>query len=430
MRFPRVTSRWPSLAIGALFCAYPPAPDTAASRRAEAVEVAGDGNVAIAWNLIAYEAANAHDQFLSFIGVRALAMAHIAMHDALNAVTPKYEQYAFKGTASDAHAIAAATQAAHAVLVAVYPKQREKLDAARSKWLFTLPNEPSKDRGIALGTRSAAAILALRVGDRHDAMGDYKPGSKPGDYQYTPGFNFALNPDFRSAKPFGLTAQTQFRAAPPPSLGSTEYARAFNEVKRFGGAKSTARSADQTHYAHWWAEFAEHSWNRIGRLTAVERELDLWAAARMFALINMGIFDVYVATWDSKYHYNTWRPISAIRGAQQDGNPETEPDAGWQPQMPTLPFPEYPSGHAAVGASGAEIVAHVYGTPSVAFTMKSITALPGSETRTFTDLNVAADECADSRVMNGYHFRFATDAGKTLGRSVARQLVANHLRAR
>ncbi len=419
---------WSGCSLAALV-AYA-APLHHAAPRTDTKAVVADSAVVVAWNLIAYETAGAHDQFLSFTGVRALAMTHIAMHDALNAVTPKYEQYTFRGQAPNANAVAAVTQAAHTVLVEVYPKQGEKLDRERNTWLAALPDESTKERGIAVGTQSAAAILSLRARDKHDATGDYTPGTKPGDYRYTPGFTFAVNPDFRFAQPFGLAKPNQFRAPPPPVLGSAEYARAFNEVKRFGVAKSTARSADQTNYAHWWAEFAEHSWNRIGRLTAAERKLDLWATARMFALVNMSIFDVYLATWDSKYHYNTWRPITAIRAAQQDGNSQTEPDATWEPEMPTLPFPEYPSGHAAVGASGAAIVAHVYGTPRVAFRMKSITALTGSEERAFDDLNAAADECADSRVMNGYHFRFATDAGKTLGRSVARHLIANHLRAR
>lgn len=382
------------------------------------------------WNQIAVDAANAHDQLLSFLGSRTLAMTHIAMHDALNAIVPRYEPYAFKGQEAGeaSNPIAAAAQAAYAVLVSAYPKQHATFDAARARWLGTVPNGDVKDRGVAVGAKAAAAIIAWRDGDGYDASGEYKPGAKPGDYQFTPGFNFAMNPDFRHAKPFALAAPNQFRAAQPPALASEAYARAFNEVKRYGTEKSSVRSADQTSYAHWWAEFAEHSWNRIGRLTALERKPDLWATARMFALINMDIFDVYLAAWDSKYHYNTWRPITAIRAARNDGNAETSADTGWTPEMTTLPFPEYPSAHAAVCAGGAEVVSQVYGTSHVAFRMQSLTALPGSETRAFDDVTVAAKECADSRVMNGYHFRFATDAGLMLGRQVARHLVATKLR--
>ncbi|MGH7717719.1 MAG: vanadium-dependent haloperoxidase [Gemmatimonadaceae bacterium] len=386
--------------------------------------------VAVAWNLIAYETANAHDQFFSFVGSRALAMAHVAMHDALNAITPRYEQYAFTGAEPGADPVAGATEAAHAVLVAVYPAQRERLDRERERWLARVPDGRSKQLGLSLGGTSAAAILVRRQGDGHDATGKYTPGHRPGDYQFTPGFDFAMAPEFRNAKPFGLRSPSQFRAPPPPPLESAEYATSFNEVKRLGAARGSARSADQTGYAHWWAEFAEHAWNRIGRLTAPERGLDLWDAARMFALINMEIFDVYVASFDSKYHYHTWRPYTAIRAAAQDGNPETEPDPGWEPEMQTLPIPEYPSAHAAVGAGGAEVISHVYGTPNVSFRMQSVTALPGQEMRSYDNLDAAADECAASRVMNGFHFRFATEAGKVQGRKVARHLLANYLRPR
>jgi hypothetical protein len=419
--------------LPSLLLACPPSPDTPfhgvvfAPNAKLPPQAVSDNAVAVDWNQIAHDAANEHDQFLTFLGVRTMTMTHIAMHDAVNAVLPRYEQYAFKGRAPNADATAAVAQAAYAVLSATYPKQRATFDAARARWLGAIPNEDARARGVAVGAEAAAAIIALRAGDGHDAIGDYRPGTKPGGYQFTPGFNFVLNPDFRNAKPFGLTSPHQFRAAQPPALTSPAYARAFNEVKQFGVAKSAARTADQTNYAHWWAEFAEHSWNRIAHLTAVERKLDLAATLRLFALINMDIFDVYLATWDSKYHFNTWRPLTAIRAAQSDGNAETAPDATWVPEMLTLPFPEYPSGHSAVCAAGAEVVAHVYGTPRVPFRMQSLTALPGSLTRAFDDLNVAANECSDSRVMNGYHFRFATEAGKTLGRSVAQHLIATKL---
>jgi hypothetical protein len=289
-------------------------------------------------------------------------------------------------------------------------------------------NDQSKTLGIKVGKQAAAAILARRKNDGHDARGEYKPGTNPGDYQYTPMFDFAFVPDFRYAKPFALRSPDQFRALPPPRLTSAEYAKDYNEVKKYGVVKSTARSQDQTNYAHWWAEFAEHSLNRIGRLTAVERKLSLWETVRMFALINMTFFDTAVAVWDSKYHYNTWRPITAIRMGDKDGNPDTEPDPNWEPEMLTPPFPEYPSGHSAGEAEGAEILTHVYGTPNVSFSMESTTALPNAKIRSYDNLDRAADDCADSRVMNGFHFRFATEAGKLLGRRVARHIISNYLR--
>lgn len=419
-----------SASLSALACP-PDAPPSAfihRQTRPATARAPEENAVVIAWNEIAYQTANAHDQFLSFLGARSLAMAHIAMHDALNAIAPRFAQYAYKGTAPNAHPGAAVTQAAYKVLSTNYPKQLGVLDSARTYWLGTVPNGAAKERAIALGDQAAAAIIAERRGDRHDAGGDYRPGAKPGSYQYTPGFTFALAPDFRNATPFALRTPNQFRAPPPPALTGRAYSQAFDEVKRLGVKNSAARTRDQTNYAHWWAEFAEHSFNRIGRLTATQRQLDLWATARLFALINMDIFDIYLATWDSKYHYNTWRPITAIQAAAQDGNPTTQPDGSWEPEMVTLPFPEYPSGHSAVCAGGAQVVAHVYGTPKISFAMQSLTALPGAETRSFDDVATAAAECADSRVMNGYHFRFATTAGMTLGQRVAEYIIATQLR--
>ena len=386
-----------------------------------------DNEVVIAWNELAYTIANEHDQFLSFIGVRALTMTHIAMHDALNAIRPMYEQYAFKEGATGADPRVASSQAAYKVLITIYPKKEDVLTKEIQKWLAMIPDGKAKEAAVQLGNKSAAAILGLRRDDGHLANGEYKPGNKPGDYQYTKGFDWVWIPDLEKIKPFGVTSADQFRAAAPPALTSSEYAASFNEVKAFGAANSTVRSKDETNYAHWWAEFAEHGWNRIGRITATQKQLPLWETARMFALINMDIFDVYIVSFDSKYHYDTWRPVTAIHAAESDNNPATQADPNWQPEMVTPPWPEYPSAHAAVAAGGAEIVSHVYGTANVPFSMESVAALPDAKARTYKNLNSAVDDCATSRIMNGYHFRFATDAGKKQGREVAKYIYTHHL---
>ena len=349
-----------------------------------------DNEVVIAWNELAYTIANEHDQFLSFIGVRALTMTHIAMHDALNAIRPMYDQYAFKEGASGADPRVASSQAAYQVLITIYPKKEDVLTKEIQKWLATIPDGKAKEAAVQLGNKSAAAILELRSDDGHLANGEYKPGKKAGGYQYTKGFDWVWIPDLKRIKPFGVTSVGQFRSAAPPALTSSEYAASFNEVKKFGAANSTARSKDETNYAHWWAEFAEHGWNRIGRITATQKQLPLWETARMFALINMDIFDIYISSFDSKYHYDTWRPVTAIRDAESDNNPETKADLNWQPEMVTPPWPEYPSAHAAVAAGGAEIVSQVYGTANVPFSMESVAALPDAKVRTYKNLNVGS----------------------------------------
>ena len=383
--------------------------------------------LAIEWNQLTYEIAYAHDEFYSFIGVRALAMVHIAMHDALNAIDTRYQPYAFKGGGEGADPEAAVAQSAYEVLLKIYPQREDTLQELLARHLSAIPHGSAKDEGIKLGKQSAAAIIALRQGDGHDVDGSYAPMSRPGSYQYTPGFDWVLIPDFERIQPFFLKSVDQFRSPAPPPLSGAAYAEAYREVKALGKKDSPVRTADQTHYAHWWAEFAEHSWNRIGRLTAAERKLGLWETARLFALINMNIYDTYIASLESKYHYDTWRPYTAIRAADTDGNPITEADTLWEPEMLTPPWPEYPSAHAAVGAGGAAIVDHVYGTPEVAFRMESVSALPDARVRSYNHLDTAALYCAESRIMNGYHFRFATEEGLKQGRRIAQYLLSEHL---
>jgi len=387
-----------------------------------------DNEVVIAWNNIAYNIAYKHDQFYSFTGVRALTMVHIAMHDALNAIEPEYEFYSYNEMEPKADATVASSQAAFQVLIEIYPQRRDTLEIELNRWLSTISDSDAKTLGIELGKKSAASILVTRTKDGYDKNGNYMPVVKAGAYQYTPGFNWVWIPDLVANKPFTLTSPAQLRASPPPALTSKEYADAYNEVLAFGRADSKVRTQDQTNYAHWWAEFGEHGWNRIGRITAEQRALPRKQAGRMFAMINMYLYDLYLASFESKYYYNTWRPYTAIHNGDNDDNPETIADPGWAPEMVTPPWPEYPSAHAAVAAGEAEIVSHVFGTSDISFTMESVTALPSAKFRTYHNLDSAANDCADSRIMNGFHFRFATEAGKKQGRDIAKFVIQNYLR--
>lgn len=388
-----------------------------------------DNAVAIAWNELAYSIAADHDGFNSFIGVRALAMTHLAMHDALNTIAPEFTRYAYFGdTDDDADPVAAASVAAFSVLESVYPERADTLGTVLAYWLAQVDDAVARNRGKQLGYAAAKAILKMREGDGHEKSGDYTPMTKPGDYQYTPGYDYVWKPDFSVARPFVLESVDQFRVGPPPAITSERYAEDYAEVKAMGAAKSAQRTADQTHIAHWWAEFGEHGWNRIGRITAAAQGLSLAETVRMFALINVNLYDLYLASFESKYRYDTWRPYTAIRNGDTDGNAATEADPAWQPEMQTPPWPDYPSTHAAVGAGGAEIVASVYGTAKVPFSMASTTAPDGYPVRAYDDLDRAATDCADSRIFNGYHFRFATESGLVQGRAVARHVVESMLR--
>jgi PAP2 superfamily len=387
-------------------------------------------DVIVSWNSLAHDVAFAEDQFLTFKGQRAMAMMHLAMHDALNAIVPVYEPYAYRAHPRLAHPVAATAQAAHDVMVALYPTQHAALGDQLARLLAQVPTGELRDRGIAVGQAAAAAVLARRDGDGWDFQGTYEFMEGPGQYQTTPPWNgFIVQPGFRFAKPFVLEYPRQFRPSPPPPLRTKAYARALREVQEYGAAESTRRTTDEKEYAVWWMEFAEGSVNRLARQLSTDRRMNLWRAARMFAHIGVALYDTYIATWDAKYVYNHWRPYTAIRAADTDGNPRTEPDGDWESLRPATPFPEYSSAHAAACAASFGVLAEAFGR-DVQFTMETTTAPPGMPTRTFESFAAAAAECADSRVRLGFHFRYATDAGLELGERIARYSLTHALRVR
>jgi hypothetical protein len=354
-------------------------------------------------------------------------MMHLAMHDALNAVAPVYRRYARVRRDPEAHPVAAAAQAARDVLTSQYPGQRAGFDAELSAWLARVPDGHGETRGVALGRRAARAMLALREGDGWDLPGSYRFRTEPGAYQTTPPWNgFVAQPGFRFARPFGLERPDEFRPPPPPPLDSPAYAAAYNEVKDFGRQDSSERSPEQTGFAIWWMEFAEGSVNRVARQLVTDQETHLWRTARLFALLNMTLFDTYVAVWDAKYEHDHWRPYTAIRQADADSNPATVPDLEWEPLRPTPPFPEYVSAHSAACAASFDVLARAFGD-GLGFSMQTTSAPPDLAARSFARFRAAAAQCADSRVLIGFHFRYATDRGLVLGRKVEGSIARRHL---
>ena len=209
-------------------------------------------------------------------------------------------------------------------------------------------------------------------------------------------------------------------------MTSAEYAEAFDEVKAQGSATSAIRTEDQSGYAIWWMEFAEGSVNRLARDLATEHDLDPWDAARLFATLNVSLYDGYIAVWDSKYEYDHWRPVTAIRTAETDGNSGTIPDLDWEPLRPTPPFQDYASAHAAACAASFGVLAATFGE-EYAFSMSPTTAPPDMPRRSFPSFAAAAEECADSRIQLGWHFRYAADEGLSLGRRVQGYISSNYL---
>jgi len=376
------------------------------------------------WSLTATQVIKAGDGYADPMAAsRSLAMMHLAMHDAANAAQPRYRRYALADLpagARQADAAVAAAQAAHDVLVALYPQAAAtavaKLQLDRT--LFEAGVGTAIEAGTALGKAAAAAVLAKRANDGANGKEPYVEGTKPGQYRFTAPFDFAAAPHWRRVTPFVLTSAAQFRTAPAPALTSEAYRRDFDEVKRVGGKASTQRSADETHYAAFWYEFSDIGWNRIARAASAGVKQDLWERARTFALLNMAMADAYIAGWDSKYHHNVWRPVTAIRLAAQDGNAQTSPDATFETLLVTPPVPDMPSTHSALGMAAATVLADAFGRDRVPFSFASSSALVANPVRSYRSLRDAALENADSRVKAGLHFRFATEAGLELGRRI------------
>ena len=389
--------------------------------------------IVIDWNLQTHQVIKAADGYADPMAAsRVLAMVHLAMHDAANAAEPRYRTYALTPKAEaglpTADPAVAAAVAAHDVLAALYPKQKELVRSTLDSTLLDAGIDEAVEQGRKLGSAAAAAMLARRSDDGSQSNEAYQPGTHPGAYQFVPGFDFIAAPHWRAVAPFTMRSTDQFRVAAPPALESDAYAVAFNEVKATGSKAADAkRSAEQTQYAAFWYEFSDIGWNRIARAVARDKRQDLWQRARTFALLNAAMADAYSAGWDSKMHYNFWRPVTAIRFATDDGNPRTVSDAGWTPLLSTPPIQDHPSTHSALGAAAAVVLAHAFGSDRVKFTMASPTALPEAPQRSFTSFSAAAKENADSRVRAGLHFRFATDAGLKLGEQIGLQAVNTSL---
>ena len=381
------------------------------------------------WDEVAYEAFGGVAYQHSLMASRINAMVHIAMHDALNAVYSKYATYAFTGKDNGANPIAAAASAAHDVLLHEIPGKESYLDSALQQTLSNVADGDAKNRGINLGKQVAQTIIAARTddGSAGNPLAPVLPTDIPGVYQAVPPFDFYFAPYWENVKPFSLQRKDQFRSVPPPPVNSDAYTAAFNEVKETGKRNSTTRPADQTAYAKFWYEFSEAGWNRVARVTSVNRKLGLVETARLFALVDIAMADAYIAGWDSKLHYNLWRPYSAIRKAGADDNSDTSPDLQWEPEQATPPIQDYPSTHSALGTAAAVVLARVLGD-NTSFTMASPTAVPSGSTRSFTSFSQAAIENADSRVRAGIHFRFACEAGLELGNKIGSWTVDNLLK--
>jgi hypothetical protein len=382
------------------------------------------------WNLVASNAMVAAPARSPLQQSRTYAMMHLSMHDALNAIDSRSETYSDAVEASPhASPAAAIAAAARDILVATIPGQQTAFEAQYIASLSAIPDGPSKTAGLLLGQSVAARMLASRASDGSDVVVPYTPTALPGYWQPTaPAFAAPASPGWGSVTPFGLRYGAQFRPEGPPALASEEYTRDYNEVKAIGNVGSTVRTAEQTEIARFHFESAGTEWNRIARSLVVNRSLDLWSSARMFAIMNMGIADGFIAGFDGKYTYNFWRPITAIRAGESDDNLDTVGDPTWTAFLATPAHPDYPSTHSTASAAAAAALGRFFGTDDISFAGTSI-SLPGV-TRSFASFSSAAVEVSNSRVYAGIHFRAACDDGVNLGRKVGHFAAVHYLKVR
>ena len=358
--------------------------------------------------------------------LRTLAMVHVAMSDAINTVQNRYKRVvATVPLAPGASAEAAAATAARQILTQIYPAQKAKIEEAYAASLKAIPDGPAKTEGIKLGMGVAEAVQADRANDGTNAPDTYRPHAAPGAYVPTAP---PLWEQYARAKPWVLKSADQFRPGPPPALSSAEWARDYNEVKGLGGTKSMARTAEQTEAVTFWhnVNFGP-AWQAAARELSIQKEMPLAECARLFALLNMSLANAYIVNWDAKYHYNFWRPVTAIRNGDQDGNDATERDASWTSFNPTPMHPEYPS-QATINATIVSVVLESVFGPVKAIPFTATDVRDPKRTRQFASLADMAEEQKNVRVWGGVHYKFAIRTSEEVGRKVAAYMIENTLK--
>ncbi len=410
--------------IGAVVAALVLTSALAPSTRGNA---AANGAIVIAWNKeLLHIVQTPGTQPATVHPTRSYAILHAAIYDAVVSITRDAPAYLYSVTApSGARADAAAAAAGHDVLVALYPKWKAALDQQLAGELATIPNGAGKQQGSQVGQAVAAHLLAIRATDGSAAtLQPFVPGNQPGNYLLTPPkFAAPVFTNWGNVTPFVLNNAAQFRPAPPPALTSQAYAQALNEVESLGQNTSKARTADQTVIAKFWAGPIWNTWNEIAENAALAHHTNLETTARLFAVLNLSFADSTIAFYDAKYHYQLWRPVTAIREANTIGNPAIAGDPTWTPLAVTALDPAYPSAHGVISGAGAAVLAAFFGNQDQIRLTSDV--LPGV-VRTFASYNDVATEAGLSRIYAGQHTRIDIEVGSQLGQNVA-QFVLPHL---
>jgi hypothetical protein len=366
-----------------------------------------------------------------FAQARFAAITQLAVFEAVNACTRKYEPYLGTIAASfGASPEAAAIAAAHGVLKNYFPSSGPDLDAARLQSLAAIPDGPPKSAGISVGEAAAAAMIAARANDGSAPPQTFLPDTTdPGVWQPTPpAFGPGVFRHWGNVAPFGIQSSDQFRSEPPPALTSGKYRRDYDEVKAVGEVGST-RPTDRSDVARFFAAVPPTQvFNLAALQVSAAQGRSLSENARAFALINMAIGDALVSVFETKYFYAFWRPVTAIRAGDTDGNPRTEVDSAWTPFITTPSFPGYPSAHASGSGAARKVAELLYGPFGHTITL-SHPAIP-DVTLQYTNFRDITDDVDDARVYGGIHFRFDQEAGSLMGRRVGRYVYLDNLRRR
>ena len=375
-----------------------------------------DGNVVTQWNAIAENAIVAVSGQPIQRSQLWIALVHIAIYDAVASINGPYEPFKVTPTRlRPASRDAAAIAAAHGILIRLLPSQRPTFDAARENSLAAIRDFTRKGNGIAIGEEVASRLLEIHDGVIPTVT--YMPVPGAGFWQPTPpGFASALLPGFAQVAPFALLSASQFRPGPPPLLSSAAWTRDYNEVKTFGVATGSLRTPEQTEIGRFYTEHAVAQYSRAFRRYAIENGLDVREAARFFAMANTAILDSQIACWDAKFHYNFWRPVTAIRAGDTDGNPATNPDPSWLGLATTPPHPEYPAAHGCWTSATAAILENFNGTKAVHFVLDS--TMTGT-THVFENTDDLRAEIINARVYGGMHYRNSVEVGARIGEQVA-----------
>lgn len=383
-------------------------------------------DVVTEWNSTATTVSVSKEKRAAGVAVVDAAYVHAAVYDAVNAIDRRFTPYAVVPSSTPpagTSAEAAAASAAYHVLLRMFPNQAPFLDEQYTQSLAQIPDGKPKEDGIALGAEIAGKFMDLRSGDGWNAPIVFTPGSGPGAWQPTSGPPVA--PWMGQMRPFALDSPSQFRADGPPALDSAQWGQDYNETKRFGALNGSARTPEQTVIGRFYTEHTGAQYARIFRDFAARQGLGLADNARLFAMLYVTGADSLIAGTDSKYYFAFWRPVTAIRAGDTDGNDATVGDPNWTPLAATPGHPEYPAAHGCVTAAWAEALHAFFGTKRVRITLTS--AVTGTS-RTFDNTDDLIREIIDARIFGGMHYRTSVVHGTVLGRKVAHWVAGHYFR--